>query len=128
LITSGSSAYLGAHDSGKAIEKGAHDVGQLGRDIDRWRLELQSSVFTGPALGLMAPLSLLGRTDDVIEEFIDTLIAALALQPLSTFAQAPTKRRAASPFLSGGSGTLRGAISISLSGWRLLAAGLPLNL
>jgi hypothetical protein len=61
---------------GKAIEKGAHDAGrtggqiinqgrtdlsnglnridprltQIGRDIDRWRLEFQSSVFTGPAL------------------------------------------------------------------------------
>src|SRR2546422_8374878 len=65
-----------ACNAGKAIEKGAQDVGrtggqiinqgrtdlsngldridpritQIGRDIDRWRMELQSSVFTGPAL------------------------------------------------------------------------------
>jgi hypothetical protein len=57
----GKAVEKGAHDAGKAIEKGAHDTGkaaevameqarQVGRDIDRMRLELQASVFTGPAL------------------------------------------------------------------------------
>ena len=60
-VTSGKVFSNVAREGGKIIRQGQTDISngldridpritQIGRDIDRWRLEFQSSVFTRPAL------------------------------------------------------------------------------